>query len=377
MKQTAQIELDKLIKQDWDLNQPVLSLYLNIDQGWERNLNRGYLVPMRNKLRDAGEKLPGHVAPTWYESAAAHASSIVERQTPKGRTLVVFTDPARSYEWTDTLAVRCEDSVNVGPRPAIAPLVLAQDEYEPCLVVLTDRAHARLFVLEMGNADKPLETVSELDVDRPAAAGSDQLLSQSRFQRRADEHARIHLQNVAEIMETIADERECRKLVVGGPEDAVNELTGLLNESLRERLVITVTIAVDASPPDIASKIRNVVTDCERRDERVLVDELLQEVEANGLGTLGLPDCSAAANAGRVRQLVVADCEAEEPQEMVAAARHAFQQEVRPWLETREDICELLMQQALLTGGEIETIRGEPAMLLNDRGNGVGAFLRY
>lgn len=37
----SHIDVGDLLKRDWDPNHAVLSVYLNVDQSWERNLNEG------------------------------------------------------------------------------------------------------------------------------------------------------------------------------------------------------------------------------------------------------------------------------------------------------------------------------------------------
>lgn len=376
-------ELDALVDRAGVAGSPVLSVYLDIDQGVSSNWNRGFEISLKNVLRSVEEKLGGDRGRREaFEADAERVWDFVFSYTPAGKGLVVMCDTSEGYFWHRNLQVRMPNAARWAPKPYVRPLVEARDEYERYGVILTDRRQARLFVVFLGEVEEEREALSRFKVRPYKTSGKDRIWSQMVFQRKADVHAKWHLKRVAEMMARLEEDQEFDRLVIGGPLDAVNGLEPLLTERLRSRLIGFASLAVEASEKEIVAETMRLEQEYERRSENELVELLLTAAAKERRAVTGLSATVHAAVEGRVMSLVYeegreargAECEVcgllfeEQPEECPNCGGK---------VQALDDLMERLVERAVKTGDSVELVRGEAAETLEREGGGIGAFLRF
>ena len=131
---------------------PVLSVYLNVDQSNAVNLNRGFEVPLKNMLRQMAKTAGTAGRADAFEADAAPVRNFIAEFAPANgtKTLALFSDAAAGLFETHTFSVPVENEVRWKAWPHLRPLAEAQAFYEPCGVILVDREKARLWVLRLG-----------------------------------------------------------------------------------------------------------------------------------------------------------------------------------------------------------------------------------
>lgn len=375
-------ELDELLSRGEDAESPVLSVYLNVNQGQMENLNRGFETALKNVLREAERRSAENGARKEFQSDAEEVVSFIRNYVPSGRTLVAFCDVSSGYFWHKSLRVPLDNQAQWLPAPYLRPLIEARDEFERYAVVLTDRAHARMFIVFFDEVEEHREVMAEDDVKHFDASGKDRIWSQMSNQRKSDQHASAHLKNVADIMDHWAEEKRFDRLLIGGPADAQNELEKILSERLKKRLIGTLTLAVDAPEHDVIAAATQKAVAFERAYEMDLVDRLITAAAKNGQAVRGIEETLTAATEGRIRSLVYA-------QGYQAAGGRCTQCHVRlpeqpeqcphcsGGVTAEPDLVEYLVSSVARTGGAVEQVRQEASDRLSEEAAGIAAFLRF
>ena len=375
-------DLRDLLALESDSTSPVLSVYLNVDQSQAINLNRGFESVLKSLLQKAERGIGSEEGKKGFSEDAKGVVSFVSDYEPEAKSVVVFHDASRDFLWHRNFEVEFPNSVHWQHRPYIRPLVEARDEYERYAVILADRARARHFVVAMNAIEEILESQAEADVRKFDASGTDQIRSQMSFQRKADEHARWHLKNVAERMEKMAERYKFDRLVLAGTQEVVSELKNLLADRLRKSVVGTISLPIDAGIAEILEETIALQKHHERANEMELVQNLFTAAAKNQLAVIRLNAVLEAALDGRIRVLVYSEkyssqgsecqgCGALFPSHLKKCPR--CDGEV---LEV-EDLLESLAVRIVSDGGLVEQVRGDAADELTTKAGGVGAFLRF
>ena len=206
--------------------------------------------------------------------------------------------------------------------------------------------------------------------------------SQARYQRSVDEEARWHLKRAAEVAFRRFRRSPFDNILLGGPDETVNEFEGMLHPYLRERVVGRFKIDVENTSPDqIREAAAGVIAEVDERIEREALDRLDEGVGKGGRGTAGLDDTIAALNERRVEILLLTD-------RFDAAGVFCHQ---CGWvgtdvtltecpadggkLEQRENIAENAVELAIQQAARVQRVRHH-AERLEDQGS-IGAVLRF
>jgi len=355
----------------------ILSIYLSVDQQRAGNLNRGYQVTFKNLLREAGEGVEPDEAAA-FERAVNCAQHYMAEYVPEGKTLVLFCSGDGEILWQQNLRVPIDSQAYWQENAFIRPLMEAHDEFQRYAVVVTDRARARLFTVMLNEIEENQEALAEWNVRKFDSSTRDRMRSQMNFQRQADEHARRHLRNVADMMDKLADEQAFDRLVLAGVGEAVKDLEKMLSERLKSRYMGCISLPVDAPENAVLEKTRARAEETERRVELDLVQRLITASAKETTGVLGLAATLSMAVTGRIDTLVYSQNFLADPKSL-KRARDIMDasDEAGPREESTRDVLEWLIERVVRSGGAIEQVRGDAAEKLNAEGEGMGAFLRY
>jgi peptide chain release factor subunit 1 len=266
--------------------------------------------------------------------------------------------------------------------PYARPLIEILDEHERYGVILTDREHARLFTVFLGEIEEHLDVFASADVTHIKTTGTDHMRSQMNIERKGDLHARWHLKRVAELMSKVASIYQFDRLILGGTIEAVSELQGLLPKALRTRVVARISLPVDAGESQVLAETSKVEQDVERKREAELVESLITAAAKQKKAARGLDDTLLALQEYRIWELVYADGFAPSGSQCTNCGSLLSKatepcgycgQAVRPI----SDLMQLAAARVLDMEGKVEQVGGDAGARMKKEAGSVGALLRF
>ena len=264
-------DLKDLLAFESETGSPVMSLYLNVDQSRAVNLNRRFEATLKSLLQQTEKGLKSDTYRDSFSEDAKRVTTFLMDYQPEGKTLIIFCDASKDFFWHQNLEISLESAIHLQHKPHLRPLFEARDEFERYGVILTDRARARLFIVVMNTIEEVGEALAEGEVRKFDASGTDQMLSQMSFQRKADEHARWHLKKVADEMEKLAQSYRLDRLVLAGTSEVVAELRNMLSGRLKKSVVGSLAMPIEAGVADILQETVKIQESYERAGEVELV----------------------------------------------------------------------------------------------------------
>jgi peptide chain release factor subunit 1 len=255
--------------------------------------------------------------------------------------------------------------------PHVEPLIADADSERWC-VVLANRRNARFFVGDGGGLEETDRV--EDDVHSQHDQGG---WSQARYQRGVEKEKDDHLVHVAEVAFDNYQRQGFDRLLIGAPDELVNDLKAKLHPYLRERIVAHLHLDVENSGvDDVRTAAAAAIEDWARRCERGALDRLTEGVGRGGRGAAGLAAVLEALNEQRVQILLVADGFRSEGGRdtatgMLYAGDHGPSDQE---LERCGNIVEPAIEKAIEQSAKVIKVRHH-----DDLGplGGIGAVLRY
>ncbi len=256
--------------------------------------------------------------------------------------------------------------------PFVEPL-LHEGAAERWCVLLANRRVARLFT---GDGEELEETDRlEDDVHSQHDQGG---WSQSRYQRGVEKEKDDHLLHSADVAFELYKRRGFDRLLIGAPEELVNELESKLHSYLQKRIVGRVQCDVENSSLDEVRRCAGErILDFARSREREALDRLIQGVGSGGRGAGGLRDVLVAIAESKVEILLIARGYAASGFcDTATGVLYADEADApdEGTLERVDDIVERAIEKAIEQSAEVMGVRHH-----DDLGplGGIGAVLRY
>lgn len=336
-------------------NQPLLSLYLNVNPALRENqaTTAAWRIWLKDALREIDRQ---HDKDETWQALRARVDEFFTTYRPESKGLALFFGEV--MEQTVELPVDIENRASYG-KPSLAPLVWAMDEYEPYLIVRVDHERAHFIVAQLGSVQRTenmkLELRSEDWYDENVIAGltsgvaSRPTASRDRFEARVAEHVERFYRDVAVHTQALCKQHQLRRVIVGGIAESAHALRDLLGQ---ENVIDILSVSMHDSPAQVLEKALPVAEGYERKLEAELVEEVIDLAKAGGRGALGRGKVKQAFGEGRVELLIVS---------------------FPP--DDYKDI-EELTTKALEANSKIELVHGDAADRLNGEG-GVAARLYY
>jgi hypothetical protein len=355
----------------------VLSIILDVDQANASNRNRNYEATLNARLRDLESGIADKADLAAFRQCAEAGRQLIASHRPQARSVVVFLQSNGNTSMRE-LDVPLSTEVVWQEHPHIRPLVEAGDEFKEVLVVLLDGSHARLLTTLLGKVTEHPEIVNPFPASHTHAGGKDKAKSQTVFHRKSDEREHHYLKSVAEAVESLAEARSIRRIVLAGNNVRSKELHPLLSDRAKKCVVSFAILPVAATISDISAVLRDVQARSERDVEAEKVDLLIEG--RHGKTIVGIGGTLEALAALRVSELVYAEgvsirgalCE----NCGVIVTDGSKCPKCQVVLPAAEDALDLIIGGALETGAAVEQVRGAAARKLSAVG-GIGAFLRY
>jgi hypothetical protein len=360
----------------------VLTVYLDVDQSRQSNLNRGFekqlnemLVRARDAVRDEGEI-------NRFETASQRVTDFVAHYPVGARGLTAVFDASDGFFWSQELDFPVRNQVRWGGEALVQPLAVAIDEYERVGVVLLDRANLRLFTMYLGQIEEHIrEGFDRRAVRHTKTVGMDHLGSASRAQRRADEQVRLNLRHVTKDIDVMLNEHGVRRIILAGSPGITAELRAVLPKRLKSAVIGAATIAINAGIADVRNSVSPIAEKFERETEESLVNTLVTSAAKSLRAVIGLSHTLHALNQRRIWRLVCAGAFQSPGYECPrCAALYSVEASACPVcgspLRSIEDVVERAVDHAVRIGATIEVVRSEEAESSLMNAGGIGAFLR-
>jgi peptide chain release factor subunit 1 len=354
----------------------VLSVFLNLDPS-EIPTPAARSSAITSLMTEAAHRIEGDGDLAHDERAALKADVERVREVLNGdvaangaRAVAVYAcQPAALLEIV-SLRHPLDSRVVVDRTPCVEPLVFEGAAVRWC-VLLANRRVARLFT---GDGEEIEETDRiEDDVHRRHDQGG---WSQANYQRSIDKEVDDHLVRTADVAFALYQRRGFDRLLIGAPEELVNELEGRLHPYLRDRIAGRISCDIEHSTPaQVRDCAAGKIAEHARRQEREALDRLAEGVGRGGRGAAGLAAVLPALGEGRVEILLVArGFSAGGFEDPATGMLYAVPEDAPEPVEPVEDVVERAIEKAIEQSASVIGVRHH-----EDLGplGGIGAVLRY
>ena len=358
----------------------VLSVYLDVDQSRESNLNRGYFLALREMFRSMESRIRSGQERQDFLQQAAMIQSFVSNHEPTARSLVYFSDGTSKPLGCWSLQMPLRNNLYWGFEPHLRHLLEALDEGQPYLVVLTDRHQGRILRIVQGEIEMHFSTLSDTNVKHSKKSGSDHIRSQMNFQRKAQLHAHWHLKEVMEFADRLFDSHPYHYLILGGPSEVVGYMQRLLPKRLANIAVDTVALPVQADPALVLETTTRVICERLRKEEAILVEKIKVTASKQAGAVVGLAEILNALDRDMIWNLVYSEAIAL-PGKQCPSCKKLFRERQTSCNACHErltpvsDLLELLIQRVIQNEGKAKCVREVAAARLKES-EGIGALLR-
>jgi peptide subunit release factor 1 (eRF1) len=359
----------------------VLSVYLNVDQSRQVNLNRGYEKQFNDMMASLRQTIHDSQELERLRRAEHHVADFLKAYEPSRRTLVLVFDETDGFFWNQNLEIPIENAARWDREFFLAPLAAATDDFECYGVVLVDRANARLFTVFMGAINEVARERSDpARVRHIKTVGTDHWGSASQVQRKADEQVRSNLRKAIRDLDILVQSNQINRVVLAGTLDTLAEFKELLPKRLALRVIGMLSLDIDAPQQEVLDATLALAGKYERATEEQLVKEVVTAAAKEAQGVVGLGRTLRKLNEQRVWQLIYSEDFHSSGFECVhCGALFSIERPACFYCDaslTRvQDVVEKSVERALRNGARIEIVRGEAASSLDNAG-GIGAFLK-
>lgn len=276
-------------------------LYLNVDPMFNKKAD--YMVHFKNMIKNTSETLDKAVYKKVKKDLEKIGNYVLsnKRMFRKGLVLLSSIDNAFWREYS--LNVPVKNELIVDKTPSVKPLLDIMDNYQKYALLLVAKESARIFVIHLG------EIVEYAEMHTPDIPGKHKkggwfALSQNHYERHVDFHIGVHLKDVAEKFDSFISREYIGRLIIGGSDEAVSMVKGMLHKSVIDKIIGNVRIEMFAKPDEVLKKVEPIVSEYEKRKEEETVESLIAKAMKNENAVLGLDNVINALQEQRVLKLI-------------------------------------------------------------------------
>lgn len=218
--------------------------------------------------------------------------------------IAIFSCSARDFFQVYPLRAPVKDRIVMKRSFYIRPLTLILDDFKRCIVVLIDRARARIFEAHLGEMVTYIEITDEIpgQVREAGYKGYEE----KRIQRHIDDLVQKHYRKVARQLLDSFKANRFERLILGGTPEVIGEFEKHLHSYLKESVIGRFAVESTATISEVFERSKSLAEQLERQSEEKLVGELLDRLWPQGRGTLGIDGTVEALMRGEVYSLLVA-----------------------------------------------------------------------
>jgi hypothetical protein len=353
---------------------PIVSLYLQLTP--ERRVGRAWqsaLSALSHRISQTADQA------TWasVDADVQDIQGALDHQLPElGRGAAFFACRERGIWRQIALPIPLPDSIQIGPRPHLRPLLRTWGRSDRMLLALLSREQSRFFVSHLGT----IEEIYRVKGQRIRGMLTDRV-PRDRRDALATQLMKDEAKALASMAEIIGREFETAHILLCAPPDMSTAFRDHLSKDSLSRLA-TFETSVHASPAEIGAAAAAIQDQLKVREERELIDRLREaNPVAVSTGTQETLDCLSE---GRVLTLVVDDSYTAAG----AQCRHcgSLFEDARlskcpvcgeADLETVDDLVEAALQQALERRAQVVFVRDPACRSALAEKAPLQALLRY
>ncbi len=354
----------------------VISLYLNVDPIF--NKKGDYVVHLKNMLKDAVESLGKNTYKKVKDDFERIDNFILTNKRMFKKGLAILSSSAHSL-WKDYhLEVPVKNELIVDKTPYIKPLLDILDNYPGYAVLLVGKDSARIFVIHLREILEYGEIYTP-DVPGKHKKGGWSALSQSHYERHIDYHVGMHLKEVVGKLDSFLGGEYIGRLILGGSDEAVSMVRGMLPKTTLEKVIGTVKIEMVAKDPEVLAKVEPLVNEYEKNREKETVEALITGAMKNKNAVLGLEDVLHAIHQQKVMKLVFLK-ELKKSGFSCKSCGFLTSQKIdicpycKGMTEIVDYIVDLAGEKAIGQGAIVEVLAEDKKL---KEAGGIGAFLRF
>jgi len=368
---------------------PVVSLYLNLADPGRVDTELNSLVRTAHKQLDRDgrfDEARRKALDRLLSDVNRRVKSEIGPETA-ARLLVVFADTEGNWR-EHRLPVSLPSRLVIQEGPYTRPLSLLLDEFPRYAVLVADARKARLFSLHLGALEEHPDILVRDEVPDRVSAKKSMAVSawgvysgvgDQRIQRHIEDHVHRHLRHVAErTFDWYKIEPFDRVLAAAPDERTLSRLKDHLHSDLRRRVRGEFQARPDDDIQELKEKALETARGVERREERELLDRLVDLHLSGGLGAVGLQPVLDALRMGQVHTLVMKEdftasgyvCPEDRYLSAGAASCPVCGEDLRPVARLADEI----VQEAVSQGAEVRHVSASHEGF---DPYGIGALLRF
>lgn len=325
---------------------------------WRKELAHG-IEDARSRLVDAsgsdGDGFDGSVSSLMEEMEA------FEGFVP-GKGWVGFATPEKVW-YTESVPVPMPNLVRWENGMRVAPYIRGLKQGRKVVTVLLDSRRARIFEYRDGDlvepeslrADTFIGDMTDVNISKRAAThtGTRGETGTDAAQRALEVTSERMRKRIIEVVSDLVGEEGL--LIIGGTPEMVSAAARSVPKKLNGRVAERPSLHVEMSTPEVRDAVEAAASDLSRTIQVHLVDQVVDQARANGLGCLGREATERALRERRVDTLILA----------------------RSFIDGNPDFADHCIGTAFEQHADVEEVSGEAGERLAGEGGGIGARLRY
>ncbi|MEN2993994.1 MAG: Vms1/Ankzf1 family peptidyl-tRNA hydrolase [Thermodesulfovibrio sp.] len=277
----------------------VVSLFLNVSP--QERKKQAYLSKFKNLVKT----LPEDIHNACKEDINRIEAFLQSERESFKKSIVIYSCSPKNLWVRYDLNVELKDDIIVDRSPYISPLFDLLDNYQKYGVLLVDKRTARVFLVFLGEIEE-YGIVEHEDVPGKHKKGGWFALAEKRYERHIDYHVKMHLKDVIEKFNSFLKDKNIRRLIVAGPDEAISELMNILDEEIKQKIVGITNIEKYASKEEVLEKILPIIEGYENLKEEETVSELITRSLKNDNAVMGIDDVLKYLRDKRVMKLIIA-----------------------------------------------------------------------
>ena len=374
-------DLQPLLSRPERSTDSILSVYMNVDQSRQVNLNRGFETQLGDLLLDLRKTMNGGPDSGAFAIAEKRVKEFLALYQPHSQGLAMFFDAADNFFWSQEINFSLTDEARWDREFYTKPLANAMDQFKAYGVALIDRENLRLFAVSLGRIEECGHKRFESGRTRHIkSAGTDHIESASQIQRKADEQVRANLRRDILLIATFAQDKRLDHIVLAGAPEITAALSNLLPKRLSSRVIGAVNLPITSASRDVLAATQHIADQYERATEMEIVHEVVTASAKKFKAVIGLEPTLKALNANRVWQFVYSSAYSA-PGFECAQCGALFSTKTKACPHCRgsvvavADVVERAVGHAVRSNVSVEVVTEDAAAYLNEAGS-IGAFLK-
>jgi peptide chain release factor subunit 1 len=218
------------------------------------------------------------------------------------RGRVIFASATAGFLHVYRLSVEPETLVVYDSSPFLLPLAKLKEEYEDYGLLLIDSQEARLFLVRSNLLEE--NEKASIDLMNKHKKGG---WSQMRYNRLRRGQIDSFFTQLIDDLRKNEDLTKMHGLVVAGPGEAKGQLVEMMPQALKDKVIGTVDISMDASSKDLVNIGKDFAHEEELSRENVLAEKLKEAVLHGHPAACGLAEVGNALKDGRVNYLLISE----------------------------------------------------------------------